>query len=261
MKYLLGGLLLGVAAVGTGAAALQAAEPGTGEAIYRSNCGFCHGTSGEGGRGSKLNVKLTNANNIEGVKSIISKGIPGTSMPSFRFTKEDLQSLADHVWSLSKGKASETVKLLGDPKAGEAVYARSGCISCHRVGEKGSDYGPELTRVGGARSVEYLKASVVNPDADVPPQWVGAKVTQKDGKTVKGHRINEDTFSVQLRGVDMKFQMFMKDEVASVEPMKESLMPAYAKLKEKDLNDLVAYMQTLKGQVTSGDTVKAKGIH
>jgi cytochrome c oxidase cbb3-type subunit III len=257
MKY----LLLATLFTASPLLILKAEEPGTGEAIYRSNCGFCHGTSGEGGRGSKLNVKLTNADNVDGVKRIISKGIAGTSMPSFRFQGDELNALAEHVWSLSKGKSSDAVKLVGDAQAGEKLYGKLGCANCHRVGEKGSDYGPELTRVGAARSAEYLRASVTKPNEDIPPQWLGAKVVQKNGSVVEGHRINEDTFSVQLRGIDMKFRMFLKDEVTSVETMKKSLMPAYSKLTEKELNDLVGYMQTLKGAIAGGEAEKAKGIH
>lgn len=59
----------------------------------------------------------------------------------------------------------------------------------------------------------------------------------KEGKRVSGTRVNEDTFSVQLRLPSERFQSSSK------------------------LNDLVAYLVTLRGQIYLGGAVKeAEGI-
>ena len=240
---------------------LSAADPAIGEGIYRSNCGFCHGTKGEGGRGSRLNQPLTHGSTVAAVKKIVTNGIPGTQMAAFRFKDDELTSLANYVLTLGRGTTA-AVKLVGDPVAGQKIYTRNGCGSCHRIGEKGGDFGPDLTRVGGARSVEYLKASILQPGADVPEDWRGVLVKQKDGSQVSGLRVNEDTFTVQLRGIDMRFRSFEKDAVASVTELQGSMMPAYLKFSESELNDLLGYLQTLKATSDAkGEAMKAKGIH
>jgi cytochrome c553 len=55
--------------------------------------------------------------------------------------------------------------------------------------------------------------------------------------------------------------MFSKDELESVNYERKSLMPAYKSLSESDLQNLVAYLTTLRGTPeASATTKKAEGI-
>jgi putative heme-binding domain-containing protein len=115
--------------------------------------------------------------------------------------------------------------------------------------------------VGAARSVEYLRESIVEPSADIPDEYQGVAVVTKDGQSITGIRINEDTFSVQLRDMNQKFRMFRKDQLNSVKEMDRSLMPPYTKLSASDLQNLIAYLNTLRGAALKTDLVdKAPGI-
>ena len=217
-----------------------------GPSIYRANCGFCHGTTGEGGRGSNLTGQLVHGNTLDDLKRVIHNGISGTQMPSFPSIEgEDLDQLALYVQQFSKGGGGQQQKSSGDAAAGRALYAAQGCASCHRIEGQGSIYGPDLTRVGAARSLDYLRASIMAPSQDVPREYAGVTVVGKDGRKVTGVRLNEDTFSVQLRTPAQSFRMFQKDEVGQVTAEKNSLMPAY-KLSAQDLENLLAYMQSLR---------------
>jgi putative heme-binding domain-containing protein len=122
-------------------------------------------------------------------------------------------------------------------------------------------FGPELTRIGAGRSAEYIRESIVNPSADVPEDYAGVTVVAGDGERVTGVRINEDTFSVQLRDASQKFRMFQKGEVQQVIPETKSLMPAYSSLSGDDLQNLLAYLDTLRGDLNAGAGVKReKGV-
>ena len=73
--------------------------------------------------------------------------------------------------------------------------------------------------------------------------------------------MNEDSFTVQLRFPSQEFRSFLKDDVKEVMEMKESLMPAYKGMPKNVLDDLVAYLTTLKGQSDKGsDVKKVEGI-
>ena len=74
-----------------------------------------------------------------------------------------------------------------------------------------------------------------------------------------GVRIYEDTFTVQLRDLAQNFRLFQKAEVKSVETAKRSLMPPY-NLPPGELDDLVAYLSTLRGALSSQDSKQAEGI-
>ena len=233
-----------------------------GRALFRSNCAFCHGADARGGRGPNLiSAPLAHGDSDEALGTVIREGVPGTSMPSFsEFTPEEISQIVAYVKSLSAG-VNRNSHVPGDAIKGQQIYERSGCAGCHRIGSEGSVFGPDLSRIGVARSVEYIRESIVNPSADIPDDYQGVVVTTSDGHNITGIRINEDTFSVQLRDASQQFRMFQKDAVREVRDADKSLMPAYAGLSAPDLQDLLAYLNTLRGNGPKTDRVeKPAGI-
>ncbi len=71
----------------------------------------------------------------------------------------------------------------------------------------------------------------------------------RDGREVRGARINEDTFTIQLRDSNGQFQSFRKAEVKQIEKdFGKSLMPSYKdRLTASEVADLVAYLSSLGG--------------
>ncbi len=233
-----------------------------GRALFRSNCAFCHGMTARGGRGPNLvSAPLTHGDTDESMKRVVRSGVPGTTMPDFsEFTDEELAQIVGFIRSLSKNETRRQ-NIPGDPHQGQEVYARNGCAGCHRIQGLGSIFGPDLSRIGSARSVEYLRESVAQPSADVPEEFEGVTVVTKDGGRVRGIRINEDTFSIQLRDAGQKIRMFEKEDLREVIYEKQSLMPAYNRLAPADLDSLVAYLASLRGAAeAAADAKKAGGI-
>jgi len=182
-------------------------------------------------------------------------------MPSFEFEKDELDHLVAYVRSLSASAKTDNKPVSGDPARGRQVYEHSGCSGCHRIGSEGSVFGPELTRIGAGRSPEYIRESIVNPSADIPDEYNGVTVITRDGKRITGVRVNEDTFSVQLRDPSQNFRMFQKDDTQQVVHEVKSLMPAYDRLPQEDLQNLLAYLDTLRGNLNAGAGVKKeKGV-
>jgi cytochrome c oxidase cbb3-type subunit 3 len=234
----------------------------SGKSIFRSNCAFCHGITAKGGRGpSLISPKVIHNTTDPELQSIIRNGIPGTNMPGFNsFEKDDLTKLIQYLRTLAGSGINET-PVAGNRTHGQQIYAANGCAGCHRIGEIGSSYGPELTRIGAARSAEYIRQSITDPSADIPPEYEAVTAVTRDGKRIRGVRINEDTFTLQLRQPNEKFAMFDKSELQEVVHETKSLMPAYNKLPAKDLQDLLAYLDSQRGGVLSGaDAQKVRGI-
>jgi cytochrome c oxidase cbb3-type subunit III len=232
-----------------------------GKAVFRSNCAFCHGLTAQGGRGpSLISSALLHSAADDAIKSIITRGIPGTTMPAFDFPKDDMENLVQFLHSLS-GSHPAGVKPPGDVVAGELLYSRNGCANCHRIGNVGSIYGPELTRIGAGRSLDYIRESIVDPSADIADNYGGVTVVTKDGRRITGVRVNEDTFTVQIRKPDQAFALFDKSEAKEVIHETKSMMPAYTHLSPTDVQNLLAYLETLRGAQASGaDANKAGGI-
>src|SRR5437868_5588450 len=108
----------------TSAAPAQSDQVEQGRAVFRSNCGFCHGLTGKGGRGPSL-IGLQRSD--EEIKKVIREGVPGSTMPAFNeFDPDELNNLLHFVRSLSSGAAT-TQKVSGDAAKGRAVYEKNGC--------------------------------------------------------------------------------------------------------------------------------------
>ena len=133
-----------------------------------------------------------------------------------------------------------------DVAAGGRIY-RSHCTGCHGLDGTGGRSGPSLTKIGTTRSLRDLKNSILRPDDDVPPNRWTVRAVTKDGRTVTGLRLNEDTFSVQLLDSKEQLVSLAKSELDSYEVNRKSLMPSYeGKFSEEEIGNLVAYLSTLR---------------
>ena len=241
----------------------QSGQVTSGRALFRTNCAFCHGATAEGGRGPNLvAAPLRSGETDADIARVIREGVPGTTMPAFSEMPDDeVSAITSYLRTLQKGTVRKQ-GVSGDAKAGQAVYAKSGCAGCHRINGEGSIYGPDLSRIGGARSYEYLRESIIHPSADIPDDFEGVTAVRKDGKRVTGVRANEDTFTLQLRTAAQTYASFDKKDLREVVYEKKSLMPAYERMAASDLANLLAYLTTLRGSTSGTGRVKeAEGIH
>lgn len=138
----------------------------------------------------------------------------------------------------------------GNAQQGRVVFeGKGGCLNCHRVGGLGSRLGPDLSDIGLQRdSAEELQRSILEPDAEILPRNRFFRVVTRDGNTITGRLLNHDTFSVQLIDPKERLLAFQKSALREHGFVKSSLMPSYrGKLTPEELNDVIAYLATLKG--------------
>lgn len=70
----------------------------------------------------------------------------------------------------------------------------------------------------------------------------------KDGRTLAGRRVNEDTFTVQLIDQQEKLHSLEKKDIKTLDVQTTSPMPSFAgKLTTEEISDVIAYLITLKG--------------
>jgi putative heme-binding domain-containing protein len=164
-----------------------------------------------------------------------------------------------YLRSLAPAKAA----LSGNRLKGEQIFAGSGrCSECHIIKGQGGRLGPDLSRIGAARSAAYLVDSIRQPSQDLsdgprdPNNALGfsliydsVTVVTKSGERITGIAKNEDTFSVQVLDTKQNFQFFLKKDVKEVIHERKSLMPAYSEqmLSAAALQDLVAYLVSMRG--------------
>ena len=92
------------------------------------------------------------------------------------------------------------------------------------------------------RSATELKTSIFDPSADVPSAYWRVKVTLRSGQTLSGARLNEDTFTMQVRTREGLLSL-AKTDIARAEIDRSSPMPSFkGKLTDAELGDLLAYV-------------------
>ena len=95
---------------------------------------------------------------------------PGTKMPKFEFTPEELTEVVSNLSRLSMPvDGAALLKSPGTPEEnGQALFSAYDCYACHRVGSDGRFVGPDLTWVGTRKTRDWERVWLANPDAFKP---------------------------------------------------------------------------------------------
>ncbi len=251
MRYLLllpvvsAGLMLGQEQQAVSNPYTSPADVALGAKTFRSHCATCHGTNGEGGLGPNLaNGQFYHGSSDAELLANISSGIPGTEMPGLFFSSDRIWQIVAYLRSLN---AARTGSVAGDPQRGAMLVRSSGCLQCHRISGEGGRLGPDLTHAGQTRSAEYLRQSIIDPNADVSPRYRIVSFRDSAGKVYQGFLMNEDTYTVQLIDTHEQLHSFDKGALLDYKIERRSQMPSYkTSLSGSQIQDIVAYLSSLR---------------
>ena len=249
--------LLPVVSVALGAQEVAERNPFEGNAAavlagmgqFRQRCADCHGTDARGVRGPDITQIWSSGRTDAGLFKTIRNGVPGTEMPSFpapRTSDRDVWQILAYLRTLAAPAPAEPPP--GNAENGALVFEEN-CVGCHRVNAKGGRLGPDLSRVGAARSREVLLSRIRDGIDESRPGFQPVTITPESGPPIWGVKKNEDLFSVQIMDTRERIQGFEKDKVQSVVNGTRSPMPVFGpdRLSDSDLDDLLRYLQTLRG--------------
>jgi putative heme-binding domain-containing protein len=217
-----------------------------GMSLYRRYCGECHALDATGYRGPNLMAYMANGAADEAMFQVIRRGVPGTEMPQSNRPDHEILQMIAYLRNIGSVAPAETMPA-GNLANGEQLFAKQ-CQNCHRVAGKGGRLGPDLSRIGAARTHAALVREIRTPHEWIPPAYETVTIVTKDGQKVRGIKKNEDAFSVQVMDMRERIQGYLKSN-AEVTLEKNSLMPAFdaKRLPDSDLTDLVGYLRTLRG--------------
>jgi cytochrome c oxidase cbb3-type subunit III len=219
-----------------------------GAKLYGQQCTVCHGGTGEGVAGVDLRAnRFKRSSTDNDLRGVISNGVEGTSMPSFKFEPPELTAIIAYLRNMRDFDSRKT--LIGDPARGRAVFEGKGeCARCHRVNGKGPRVAPDLSDIGTVRTPDSLQRAIVDPEAEQRPANRSVRAVTRDGKVITGRRLNEDTYTVQLIDEQEHLVSLVKANLREYGLVRRTSMPAYRdKLAADELADLLAYLLSLKG--------------
>ncbi len=145
-------------------------------------------------------------------------------------------------------RATQVDVLPGDASRGSALMESHSCFDCHRIRDRGSRLGPNLSDIGGRRTPDRLRQALVTPDEEVTPENRFVRLVTRQGDIITGRLLNQDAFSVQLITPKEELKTYMRAALREYAIVDTGLMPSVqGKLTDEEIADIVAYLASLKG--------------
>ena len=142
----------------------------------------------------------------------------------------------------------------GDRERGEWLFhARggAGCFNCHRLGEHGNSFGPDLAALGDRATAWHIVQSMIEPNA-VITEGFNLQTVETADAGFSGILIEESGLSLTLGLATGQRQVIPKSRIASRKTAATSAMPAYdSLLAPPHVADLATYLLAQKSGAPS----------
>jgi cytochrome c oxidase cbb3-type subunit 3 len=225
-----------------------------GRTRFASQCGFCHGRDAAGGEsGTDLTRSELVGSDSGGDKLIpmIRIGRPEKGMPAFTLPDTDLNSIVafihDQRAQAATAEGGRRAVAAADLATGNAEAGRryfdATCAGCHSAAG-------DLKGVGSRLQGLQLLQRMLYPGAGgrggsrAPPR---VTVTLRSGETVTGGLAYRDEFTIALTDANGWRRSWPANQVTfNVEDRLQAHADQLAKYTDKDMHDVLAYLQSLK---------------
>jgi len=122
------------------------------------------------------------------------------------------------------------------------------CATCHRIGEEGREYGPDLSRIGEQYTKAELLEHILEPSKKVDPRYQVVTLETEDGEVRSGMIAEAHPTHLLLRdalgGVHRIQRVSIVDEQRSnLSAMPEGLLKGRS---VQEVADLIAYLKSMR---------------
>jgi putative heme-binding domain-containing protein len=133
-----------------------------------------------------------------------------------------------------------------DRTRGQKIFERE-CLTCHKLGDKGHEVGPNLATIRHRTPQEVL-AHVLDPNREVAPNYLEYVVALDDGRVATGLIASETATSLSLRAADNKQETILRQNIDEIQSTGKSLMPEgfEKKINPQEMADLLAFLLGLR---------------
>ncbi len=212
-------------------------------------------------RTEALAVLLTRADRSLAVLHALQTGtiktadISAAQVKALRASRDPaVSALAAKVF-VPEAKAAEVLKtfqpalaMAGDAQRGKTVFLER-CVACHRAGQDGFALGPDFVTVKTAGK-DKLLASIIDPNAEVAPQFIAFQVDTRDDESYTAIIGNETPGNVTLRMANGQEVNLPRTKVKAMKSSGQSLMPEGLAngLTPQSMADLIEFIMTAEAR-------------
>ncbi len=168
-----------------------------------------------------------------------------------------LQQRAARLLPLPEGQNAQPLPPIGDlvarkgdPAKGRKIFfsPEAGCATCHRVKERGIDFGPDLSQIGTKLGRDALYEAILDPSAGISFGYEAWQVELKSGDEAYGLLVSETPDEIAIKDQRGIVTRYPKKAIEDRRQMQLSIMPGGLQqiMSVEDLVDLVEYLASLQ---------------
>jgi putative heme-binding domain-containing protein len=152
------------------------------------------------------------------------------------------------------GANPDTKKLLampGDAERGRKVFVELAgglCSKCHIVDGQGTDFGPDLTKIGAKYNRADMLDNILHPSKTIVPGYETWLIRTKSRDTLMGFIVSKSETEVVLKDQERKIVKLKTEEIDKMVAQPISAMPegAISDLEPQQAADLLEFLVTRK---------------
>ncbi|MEO6784839.1 MAG: PQQ-dependent sugar dehydrogenase [Chthoniobacteraceae bacterium] len=135
----------------------------------------------------------------------------------------------------------------GDATHGKTVFGGV-CVACHRAGDAGLDFGPDLSHIGTKWKRADMLDQILSPSKIIEPQWEPATVELRGGGSRIGFIAGRDDAGLTLKMAGGIVEKIPAGQITRTTTARISLMPEglLQSLTAQEAADLLDYLSSLK---------------
>jgi putative heme-binding domain-containing protein len=172
----------------------------------------------------------------------------GLLLPSVLARKRGVESVSpDEIYEF---QMFDPMTLRARPERGREIYEKE-CASCHRFGDIGQDFGPDLTTINRRFKKKDILEAILWPSRTISDQYQSTIIETKEGDILNCLIVSEDAQKVTVktaeveRPVEIAKSQIKDRRKSNTSIMPEGLLDGYGMIQ---IANLIAFLQAGPGQ-------------
>lgn len=116
------------------------------------------------------------------------------------------------------------------------------CVRCHAIGGEGGTVGPDLSDIGDKLTREQILEAMVEPSARLSPGYGSVKLTLKDGQTVTGILMEENSRELIVKTSDAEPVEVNISRIDKRQNIPSAMPPMGTLMSKREIRDMVEYL-------------------